>query len=189
MQVETSVDDIIDNVRYLEGIMPGIIGKFINDKRKYRSCDELVAGLSGRPHRKNVIRRLCEETGKWRQIFFEPLINWLEKYQQNRRGELAFTRTSLDNFIRRGIVIIHNFVVLTTYFADNFVIYLDSSKDLAEFIYRLDQKLIGCGLDPAFPFLDLSATVQPLVEDLKDMRSYLDTTCVSTRVSILGLKN
>jgi len=186
--VLTPTEQLMEDVTFLEGKMGAFISDFNKQRKKgYKDCEDFVFYYSGRPHRKNVIRRLCEESYKWQTIFFTPLLNWLEKYNLNRQGRLAFTTKSLDNFLRRGIVIIHNFVVLTSYFADHYNIYLDGNKDLAEFIYRLNQKLIGCGLDPDFPFLALSETVQPLVEDLEDMRDYLYGHCLTSRAEILKM--
>lgn len=188
------IGSLIDNIKYIEKQVPSILVAWKKERKRLyrRGCDEALTYYTGKPHRKNVIRRLCEEPTKYERLFFTPLYNWLEKYQKNRSGQLAFTKISLDNFLRRGIVLIHNFVVMSTYFADNIGNYtpkdfktFERQRQFKEFVYRLNLKLIGCARNSIFPFLELSGTVQPLVDDLEDMRNFLSDQCALLRVKLL----
>lgn len=205
-QAVNEINSLMKDIKWLEEQMPVAISNWKADmKVRYPGgCQDLVLNFPATAHRRNVIKKICQSPGTYKRDFFESLYNWLEKYKRNRQGTLAFTTKSLDNFVRRGIVLIHNFVVLTTYFADQsefFAPLLPSTsanitmnkelyakqKQYKEYIYRLNQRLIGCSDRAIFPFLRLSGSVQTLVTDLLDMRDYLAQQCLRIRAELLRL--
>lgn len=185
------VESIMSDLAWLQKNMPVAINNWQTTKP---NCD----------YHTGMIKEICQSPGKLNREIFDPLIKWLADYVLNRQGKIAFAGPNgLDNFLRLGLRLITNFVVISDFFAKNPSYFVPtppiSSGNLAnvkkateqqaqykEFLNLLSSKLIGCNEKLNFIFLKLSRTINNLTDDLKRMQEYLNSQCLSYRIS--GLK-
>lgn len=151
-----------------------------------------------------MIKEICLTPGKLDKGIFDPLIKWLADYTLNRQGRIAFAGANgLDNFLKIGLRLITNFVIVADFFSKNPSYFIptppissanltavkkatDSQAQYKEFLNLLSSKLIGCNEKLNFIFLKLSKSINKLPEDLLKMQQYLESQCLSYRIQ--GLK-
>jgi len=189
----TEVKVLIDNLQYLEQILPTAITRW---KKQIKSCDWAMAHMS-----KGVLKSLCENPSILRREIFAPLYSFLNTYIANREGRMAFTGKSLDSFLKRGLRAIQRYVVIADHFAANpsyFVPDVSITKGFEahktarveqnkykDFILTINERLIGCKDNLNFIFLRLLSTVKNMDQELQDMKNYLSQQCTHIRIERL----
>jgi hypothetical protein len=181
------VENLRDNVLWLEKRMPGVMTRWQESKP---NC-EFHTG---------VIKEICYRLGTIVTDVFDPVSKWLSDYILNREGVLPIA--DVDGFLRQGIYRIFKFVVVADFFSQNpqyfvpfqvfdksnisaYTASLKTQKDYQEFIDLLVSKLIGCGEKLNFVFLKLAKTVKTLSPELSNMQNYLQNECAFLRVRAL----
>ena len=176
------VEKILENLRWLQTQMPTAIQNWQNMKP---NCS----------YHTGVIKEICVSPGRINPLIFDPLILWLSNYILTREGRIAFPGPSgLDNFLRRGLVVITNYIAIADFFSKNpdFFVATDlnkmgetlqKQKTYQQIIETLSSKLIGCDKQLTFLFLDLTKSIKTLTPDLKRMQEFLDQKCLSLRIS------
>lgn len=183
------VEQILDNLRWLQSKMPIAVAN-------WQSTKPNCVFTSG------ALRQICEAPGKLNSFVFDPLIKWLADYILSREGVIKFQPGQLNDFLRKGLRTITNYVVVADFFSKNPDFFAPNPKissgtlqqfsqnvkvqgQYRDFLNTLSSKLIGCNDKLRFVFLSLSKTVPNLSPDLKKMQDYLDAQCLSLRVRTL----
>lgn len=188
----TEVKTIIDSLRFIEGEMPKAITGW---KQHIKSCNWAIEN--------KVIKRVCESPASYHQEIFAPLYSFLNTYLANREGRVAFTSKQLDNFLIQGLRAIKNYTDLTDFFARNpqyFSPDIDptlnykgsqearvSQKKYKDFIFTVNERLIGCKDQLDFMFLKLLSTVKNLNPEMAEMKAKLENQCTLMRVQRLRM--
>ena len=192
----TEVKTLIDNLQFLEKQLSGAI---TNWKRDVKTCDWAIAHMS-----KGVLKRLCESPGILRGEIFGPLYSFLNTYIANREGRVAFTGKALDAHLNKGLRAIQQYTVISDFFARNPQYFvpnisisaggLEASKKAIteqskykDFIFTVNERLIGCKDNLNFMFLKLLSTVKTMSDELKEMKDYLQQQCTSIRIARLKM--
>lgn len=188
----TEVKTLLDNLQFLEKQMPNAI---LNWKKDIKRCDL----VSARPT-ENILKRVCENPRILNTEVFGPLYSFLNTYINNREGKIALTG-GLDSFLLRGLRAMQNYIVIADFFARNpYYLYpsvsisqgIEAAKKSAteqerykDFIFTLNEKLIGCKEDLNFMFLKLIGTVKNMNEEMQGLKQYLSDNCASIRIARL----
>lgn len=193
----TEVKTIIDNLQYLEKTLPPAIHRW--KKQLGNNCDLAMGHMS-----KGTLKRLCENPSILHREIFAPLYSFLNTYIANREGRIAFTGKTLDSFLKKGLRAVQKYVVIADHFARNPNYFVPdvsfSEKGYAaykaatveqnkykEFIFTVNEYLIGCKDKLNFMFLKLLSTVKNLDPELQQMKDYLDQQCISMRIARLNV--
>lgn len=187
MQDVKEIEEIIENLKWLAGKMPGALDNWQKTKP---NC----------LYHTSWVKEICEKPGKIKDIF-DPLIKWLFDYILSREGKIAFAGSAgLDAFLKKGLVLISNFIIVADFFSKNTQYfypspdptkqkeYFESKKNQnlqTEIIQNMMSRLIGCNEKFSFLFLRLSKTINKLPDDLKRLQDYLERECISLKVSNL----
>ena len=178
-------ESVMENLGWLKKQMPKAINNWQGGKP---NCSIGYPGILG---------EICQKPGTVYSKIFDPLTKWLADYVLLREAKIAFAGSGgLDLFLKKGLRIISNFVIIADFFSKNpyyFVPFdsssieankkaVDTQRQYQEFIDALSSKLIGCNEELSFLFLKLSETIKSLPEDLKKMQSYLKSQCLSYRI-------
>lgn len=188
----TEIKTLIDNLQFLEKALPTAIN---NWKKQIKTCDWAVGS--------SVLKKICENPGTLHNEVFVPLYSFLNNYILNREGKLAFTSQGLDSFLLKGLVAIQKYIVLSDFFAKNPSYFVpnvsitqgfEASKvatvnqnKYKDFIFTLNEKLIGCKDNLSFIFLKLVGTVKNMSPELEQTKSYLNDQCASIRIARLRM--
>lgn len=186
----SEVKQLIDNVKYINGV-------FTNGLRLWRpetqNCSLAVGYKS-----QGFLNRICEYPQTLQTELFTPLIDWLEKYKNNREGKIAFTPGTLDSFLKRGLMLVYRFTIVADLFIKNPDYLfptpaLRTNQDIPkinqarvnqnkykEFIILLNERLIGCNKQMKFLLVDLFETVKDKTE-FDGIKKYLDDQCLFLR--------
>lgn len=184
LQDVVEVKTIIDSLKYLETQFPSAIQ---NWKNQIKTCD----GATG------ILKRLCENPNIVRTEIFGPLYQFLNTYIANREGKVAFTGPTLDTFLKKGLRAIQAYTVVSDFFAKHpeyFIPDVPYTKDpkgytaavleqkkYKDFIFTINERLIGCKDKLNFMFLKLLTTVKNMPQELVDMKNYLENQCLFMR--------
>lgn len=189
----------LEDIKFIDSKMPSILVNWENqNKREFRgNCDSVRTYFldTAMPAGKSVIYDLCEHRGLYRRKYFDPLYKWMNDYIKVLEGTSAYT----ENFFRKGLRLIYNYVIISTYFADKSELYkplpsniqdvegrikaVKAQNDFKKLVYILNSNLIGCS-DNGLPFLPKIDSME-LVEELAKMRNYLHKKCGEYRVGLL----
>ena len=181
------VENLRDNVLWLEKRMPGVMGRWQESKP---NCEY----FSG------VIKEICYKPGTIVTEVFHQVSNWLSDYILQREGKLVIS--DVDAFLRAGIYRFFKFVVVADFFSQHseyfvpfqvldknnisaYTASLKTQKDYQAFNDLLISKLIGCGEKLNFVFIKLVKTVKVLPPELSNMVNYLQNECNFLRVRAL----
>jgi len=191
----TEVKTLIDNLQFLEKQLPNAVSNWKGD---IKSCD-----LVGARPLENILKRVCENPRVLHDEVFGPLYSFLNTYLGNREGRIAFTPATLDPFLLRGLRAVQNYIVIADFFARNpSYLYpsvsvsqdIEAAKKSAttqekykDFIFTLNEKLIGCKDNLNFMFLKLLGTVKNMNSEMEQLKQYLSDNCNSIRIARLKM--
>lgn len=186
------VKTIIDSLKFIETKLPIAITGW---KTHIKSCNWATEN--------KVIKKVCENPASYHQEIFAPLYSFLNTYLANREGRIAFTGKELDNYLVRGLRVIKNYIDLTDFFARNsqyFAPDIDprqnyrgsqeskvNQQKYKDFIFTVNERLIGCKDQLNFMFLKLLSTVKSLNPEMAQMKSYLENQCLLMRTERLRM--
>lgn len=192
----TEVKSLLDNLKYIEGVLPSAINNWRNE---IKTCDWAVTYQS-----QGVLKSLCERPGTLSRDIFTPLYSFLNGYIANREGRQAFSGKGLDVFLGRGLRAIKNFAIVADFFAKN-PQYIVPNQSVSNFeaykaagvkqcqykdlIMTITERLIGCKQGLNFKFLPLINTVKTFTPELQDVRQFLQSQCDSMRIERLRMPN
>lgn len=191
----TEVKTLIDNLQFLEKALSGAI---VNWKKQIKTCDLATSYMS-----KGILKNICENPSALRNEVFGPLYSFLNTYISHREGKIAFTPGSLDPFLLRGLVAMQKYIVVSDFFARNpsYIVpsvsvsqgieaaskSANSQKQYKDFIFTVNERLIGCKDTLSFVFLKLLSTVKKMNPEMTELKQYLADQCNSIRIERLKM--
>lgn len=190
----TEVKTLLDNLQFLEKQLSNAIS---NWKKNIKSCDLVI-----QHPKENILKQVCENPKILNTGVFGSLYSFLNTYINIREGKIALTG-GLDPFLLKGLRAMQNYIVIADFFARN-PYYLYPSVSISQgieaakksgteqerykdFIFTLNEKLIGCKEDLNFMFLKLIGTVKNMNEEMQGLKNYLNDKCLSIRIERLKM--
>lgn len=143
-----------------------LVKKIIKNIRVFRNrkdCNGLWQGQGGGElNQPQYVKKVCEDGPDYFENFiWTPVITTLTEYRNYVSGEIAYTPSSLKTRIKGLVASIHRYVLVSSYFGDNFV-YLYSQDEEEQYKYRneifdLNSRLMGCNDRPIFNIQDIAS--------------------------------
>jgi hypothetical protein len=177
------IEDVRENILKLEQLLDGLLINY-----KYDSNFAVKNWLKRKPncayYSSKILRELCEKPGTLKSFILDPIKKWLFDYEINLTRNIP--GFNLDTFLRRGIRVIYNFIMIAFFFAQNsnYFTPLEKTKNTKLWILDLISQMSNCTDRLTFIY-DRMKRIKNLPEELKNMRQEISDICLRVRLEKL----